>query len=555
MLRSISIAAVAFIWLVPTVPALAQDSTITYQGQLQEGDQPFSGTANLQFLLFDQLTDGSQVGPTETRTNWPVENGLFQVELDFGAVAFDGSERFLEVWVNGAPLSPRQAVRPAPIALHALNVSAGGEGSTPFSVNADTGTIEYLFDDQVIRFEPGKNQSSFGFSPRIVMGHVNNTAARGGAVVSGGGSNDFPNQASGFFSTVSGGMGNTAGDNSGLNNYSTIGGGLQNTASSFAGTIAGGTQNEVTENDGTIGGGTDNTSSGRAASIVGGEVNTASGRAASVAGGERNTASARGSAVGGGGNNCAGGSFSWAGGKSAKVRPGTGSGDAGLGCFGVPLSGDTKGDNGTFIWADDENADFVSTGANQFLVRAAGGVGINTNAPATNLHLGGLNTDADIPDGIRLENTSGRRWDIHTSAQWLRFNYDSGDGNSSNVAYVNNVDGSWNQLSDDRLKEDVRPLASVLARISALEVVDYNFKHTESDSARYIGLIAQDVAEVFPELASESEDGGYLGVNYAGFSVVALKAIQEQQEIIKAQHDHIAELEARLATIEALVGH
>ena len=43
--------------------------------------------------------------------------------------------------------------------------------------------------------------------------------------------------------------------------------------------------------------------------------------------------------------------------------------------------GDGDGDEGTFAWADSAEADFQSTGPNQFLVRAAGGVGINTNAP------------------------------------------------------------------------------------------------------------------------------------------------------------------------------
>ena len=137
----------------------------------------------------------------------------------------------------------------------------------------------------------------------------------------------------------------------------------------------------------------------------------------------------------------------------------------------------------------------------------------------------------------------------------LRFNYDSGDGNSTNVAYVDPNDGSWNQLSDRRLKNDIRPLGAVLEQIAALEVVDYRFNHSASDSARHIGLIAQNVAEHFPALASESDGNGYLAVNYAGFSVIALKAIQEQQAIIDSQRRDMdnqqqvtsPELEARLA--------
>jgi len=36
---------------------------------------------------------------------------------------------------------------------------------------------------------------------------------------------------------------------------------------------------------------------------------------------------------------------------------------------------------GTFVWADSTNADFASTGVNQFLIRVSGGVGIGTNNP------------------------------------------------------------------------------------------------------------------------------------------------------------------------------
>ena len=45
---------------------------------------------------------------------------------------------------------------------------------------------------------------------------------------------------------------------------------------------------------------------------------------------------------------------------------------------------------GTFVWADSTNAPFASTGNDQFLIRANGGVGINTNAPARSLDVNGV---------------------------------------------------------------------------------------------------------------------------------------------------------------------
>ncbi len=101
--------------------SLAQDTTITYQGQLQQAGEPFTGTANLEFRLFNELSGGSQVGTTQTRDDWPVADGLFQVELNFGAAAFGEQVRYLEVRVDGNALNPRQAVRPSPTALFALS--------------------------------------------------------------------------------------------------------------------------------------------------------------------------------------------------------------------------------------------------------------------------------------------------------------------------------------------------------------------------------------------------------------------------------------------------
>lgn len=99
-------------WCAPT--------TLTYQGQLQQAGSEFTGTAGLEFRLFDQETDGAQVGPTVLLNDWPVVDGLFQVELDFGAV-YGENPRWLQVTVDGFDLVPRQAVRPAPVALYALS--------------------------------------------------------------------------------------------------------------------------------------------------------------------------------------------------------------------------------------------------------------------------------------------------------------------------------------------------------------------------------------------------------------------------------------------------
>lgn len=65
-------------------------------------------------------------------------------------------------------------------------------------------------------------------------------------------------------------------------------------------------------------------------------------------------------------------------------------------------------DDGTFAWADSEFADFTSTGDDQFLVRAAGGVGLGTNSPLAQLHVAkAVNGSATLANHVALvENTS-----------------------------------------------------------------------------------------------------------------------------------------------------
>ncbi|MEY3275410.1 MAG: hypothetical protein RL153_675 [Verrucomicrobiota bacterium] len=114
--------------------------------------------------------------------------------------------------------------------------------------------------------------------------------------------------------------------------------------------------------------------SGRASTLTGGENNTASGETAVVTGGVGNTASGLGSvALGGTANTASGGHATTVGG-----RQNTASGE-----FAMAAGRRANAiHSGTFVWADGQDADFASTAANQFNIRAAGGVGVNTSAEA-----------------------------------------------------------------------------------------------------------------------------------------------------------------------------
>ncbi len=71
----------------------------SYQGLLRNLSGPADGTHDFQFLLFDAATAGAQAGPMICADNKAVDDGLFTMNLNFGAV-FDGSARWLEIRVR-----------------------------------------------------------------------------------------------------------------------------------------------------------------------------------------------------------------------------------------------------------------------------------------------------------------------------------------------------------------------------------------------------------------------------------------------------------------------
>lgn len=102
--------------------ASSQGVTLTYQGQLKQSGTPFNGLVDVEFRLYDALTGGSQVGLARDFTDVPVDDGLFQVPLEFTVFDFRDhpSGVFLETRVDGTLLAPRQPVTAAPYAAFAL---------------------------------------------------------------------------------------------------------------------------------------------------------------------------------------------------------------------------------------------------------------------------------------------------------------------------------------------------------------------------------------------------------------------------------------------------
>ena len=97
--------------------------------------------------------------------------------------------------------------------------------------------------------------------------------------------------------------------------------------------------------------------------------------------------------------------------------------------------------------------------------------------------------------------------------------------------------------SDERLKDNIQPLGSTLNKLHQIEAKTYSLKKDEEHTPK-IGVLAQEVQAVFPELVTEGADG-ILSVNYQGLVPVLINAINEQDA-------KIAALEAQNAEIKEL---
>jgi hypothetical protein len=213
-----------------------------------------------------------------------------------------------------------------------------------------------------------------------------------------------------------------------------------------------------------------------------------------------------------------------------------------------------RGSTGIFGVANNPNgfSGYFTTG--RFYVQGKVGMGILT--PVTSLHVrhGVLATNAPEPvEGIRIHNSGANNnsWTLYTV-----------NSNGNLQLYANNTlrgtfsatNGVFTSSSNRRLKTDIKALGeNILTRTLKLEPVSYRFI-SNPQSEPTIGFIAEDVLPLFPELVEiTGETDENLGVNYAAFSVVAIKAIQQQQKQMEKLQAENEQLKKRLERLEILV--
>ena len=371
---------------------------------------------------------------------------------------------------------------------------------------------------------------------------------------------------------------------------------------SGGGAGAGITRNRITDDYGVVAGGNSNQAgnavgdffNGSEATVSGGSSNIAGGYFSTVSGGSLNVASGSGAMVPGGSRNCAGGDGSWAGGTRAITRAGTDAFD--VPCPDAPAALNSQGDRGTFVWADFQPEDFVSTGSNQFLVRANGGIGFNTATLSTDTMI--IKNASSSPSvRVRLQSaTAGQSGllSINDASGDFQISAASGDlllqtgliGSYIHTndrfgvgrrPFVNDLEvagdaskstaGDWLANSDRRIKTEIAPIERALDTILKLRPVTFRYDEAYRNAnrgivdMRYYNVIAQEFAEVFPEAVKGSgeflsgkahtAENEILQVDTYPAQIVTIAAVQELAVNDYKIAEQLAALKADSAKLKA----
>lgn len=263
-------------------------------------------------------------------------------------------------------------------------------------------------------------------------------------------------------------------------------GGADNIAGGDRSFVAGGAKNLVSGAGGFIGGGSDNglTSTSSYGFIGAGAGNIIGGSfGAGVLAGLENTVGGNYSVILGGANNSISGGASF-------IAAGAENSAQGNYSFAGGVRAKALHD-GVFVWADNIDADFSSAAPRQFLIRANNGVGIGTNAslPADGLGVAG---------------------DVVARAYFTR--------------------------SSEKFKSNIQRYVPSSSLLESFEAVTYNM--TDS-SDLHIGVIAEEVQRVAPELVSQNESGEVVGVAYDRLSIALIAALLEEVNTLKSRVEEL----------------
>jgi hypothetical protein len=218
------------------------------------------------------------------------------------------------------------------------------------------------------------------------------------------------------------------------------------------------------------------------------------------------------------------------------------------GCFVIGVSNDPIATSSETNWVHTDpifmigNGGFTATKSNAFVILKNGVTGIGFTPTADVASWGMLQVkNTTGKDHLTLvQSSSANRWgasvpDAGTADLFLKYN-------GVSKGKFSNVNGAYTLVSDFRLKKDITPLDEVMPKLMRVKAYQYHYIDNNNNDPLSNGFIAQEVAEIFPSFVSKVDERNgekMLGIDYNNFTVMAIKGIQEQQQIIGGQQQVI----------------
>ncbi len=174
-------------------------------------------------------------------------------------------------------------------------------------------------------------------------------------------------------------------------------------------------------------------------------------------------------------------------------------------------------------------------------------IGVNAGSAVTgynNIDLGNSGA-ANESNAIRI-GTAGQQMSAYVAGitgVWV---------GSSSAVYVNANGQLGTMQSSQRYKENIRDMGVASDALMQLRPVQFQYKQAAPDGSKPLqfGLIAEEVAEVYPELIVHNREGQIESVQYQQLPAMLLNELQKQHQTIKRQEREIQALELRLAALE-----
>ncbi len=569
-LTPIVLAVLALLLAAPALTAGTSDTAFTYQGRLRSGALPANGTFNMDFALWDALSGGAQVGVTIAIVGQPVASGVFSAQLDFGASVYDGTPRWLEITVNGSTLSPRQALTGAPFSVNTrgLVVNADNEVgigvSDPFvPLHVEAATISPAILGDNSGTGAGVSGVTRATGGTGVFGTATGVGTTGDGVVGSSGGT----AGRGVFGLAFASTGNTIGVSG--ETFSPAGIGVRgntNSPTAYAGYFTGG-RNYF---EGNVGIGIDEPLfklhvERTGGSAIFGDSSTNNGVWGTSAG-------TSGTGVLGTATATTGANFGVYGQSASNGGRGVfGEATATTGInFGVHGVSSSTGGRGLFGQATaSDGVTYGVYGQNH----SNSGQGVFGEAIAT----------TGVTSGVRGESASGSGTGVFALASastgfangvWGESRSTTGRGvfgvanassgmnygvyGHSNSAtgfdfYAGGVGMDYGSSSSIRWKSNIRNIDAPLDKLAQLRGVYYDWDEAHGGH-HDVGMIAEEVGEVLPEIVNYEENGiDAIGMDYSKMTpllVEAVKALHDKHEALRAENEQLRE---RLEKLEAVV--